>query len=384
MTLSIKPLVVLALMLTLTEAVPGAEIRVNSNEGLRTALRQAVPGSTILIAPGSYTGGLYVENLKGTARARIVIAGLDPAHPPVFTGGGDEGWHFIDCSHVTLRHVVVSGYSQNGINADDGGSFATPSKGMRFEGLTIENTGPDGNFDALKLSGLDKFVVNGCTFRGWGGSAVDMVGCHNGVVTQCVFKGKAGFSQDSGIQLKGCTTNVLVTGCFFKNAGYRAINLGGSTGREFFRPYVTAYEAKAIDISDNRFVGGEAAVAWVTAAGGRVRRNLFYRQEKWVLRILQESTEPPFKPCHGGTFEQNLVVFDSRVDPFVNVGPDTRPESFVFRGNAWFQMDGNRIPDLPTPEIGGVYNVDPRLGNVATRAMAITSSDPRFAGIGPR
>jgi hypothetical protein len=77
--------------------------------------------------------------------------------------------------------------------------------------------------------------------------------------------------------------------------------------------------------------------------------------EKWVLRILQETTDPQFAPCHGGVFEDNLVFYDSRVQVFVNVGPRTSPETFVLRRNAWCDVEGSRRPSLPVQETEAVY-----------------------------
>ena len=85
-------------------------------------------------------------------------------------------------------------------------------------------------------------------------------------------------------------------------------------------------------------------MAWVTADGGHVHHNTIVLPEKWVLRILQETTDPQFEPCHGGVFEDNLVIYDSRVQVFVNVGPRTAPETFVFRRNAWCDVEGSRRP----------------------------------------
>ena len=208
------------------------------------------------------------------------------------------------------------------------------------------------------MSGVDRFVVRRCRFEGWGGSGIDMVGCHDGVVADCTFVGRDGFSQSNGVQLKGGTTGVLVQGCSFQNAGQRSINLGGSTGLQFFRPRVGDFEARNITIAGNRFMGSMAPVAWVTANGGHVHHNTIILPEKWVLRILQETEDPQFRPSHEGVFEHNLVVYDSRVQVFVNVGSRTAPETFVFRHNAWLDADGCRRPSLPAPEENGVYLCD--------------------------
>jgi len=333
------------------------EFHVVDSQELLTVARGAVPGTTILLDPGEYAGGLYLENIAGTEESPIVIKGADPNDPPVFRGGG-QALHLADCRYLTLKNLRAEGFPSNGINVDDGGSFDTPAHHILLEDITILETGPTGNHDALKMSGVDQFTVRRCHFEGWGGSGIDMVGCHNGVVEDCTFVGRAGFSQSNGVQLKGGTANVLVHGCRFRDAGHRSINLGGSTGLQFFRPAVGDYEATGITIAGNWFTGSSAPVAWVTADGGHVHHNTIVLPETWVLRILQETQDARFQPSHGGVFEHNLIVYDARVQVFVNVGPRTAPETFTFRENVWLDAEGCRRPTLPTPEQDGVYLCD--------------------------
>jgi len=350
------PLILLALMCALgfCSYAVADEVRAADSAELRAAIGRSVPGTTIRLEPGTYEGGLYLENVTGTEQAPITIQGAEPNDPPVFRGGS-TALHFVDCSHVILRNVKVTGFPGNGINIDDGGSFATPAHHIVLENVTILETGPEGNHDALKMSGVDHFVVRKCHFEAWGGSGIDMVGCHQGVVEDCSFVGRAGFSQSNGVQLKGGTEDVLVQCCSFLDAGQRAINLGGSTGLQFFRPKVGDSEAKNITIAGNRFVGSLSPVAWVTADGGLVHHNTIVLPDKWVLRILQETNDPQFKPCHDGVFEDNLVFYDSRVQVFVNVGVRTAPETFKFRHNVWCDVDGKRRPSLPVAEEEGIY-----------------------------
>ncbi|MCO6046662.1 right-handed parallel beta-helix repeat-containing protein [Aeoliella sp. ICT_H6.2] len=358
----------------------GGDIIVRNTGDLRHELRRAQPGTTITLAPGEYDG-ISLEGINGTQEHPIVITGADPADPPLFKGG-KQAIHLSNCNYVTLRHIRVSGCTTNGINSDDGGNFSIPSKGMSFENLVIENIGPKGNHDGLKLSGLDEFAVSNCHFSGWGGSAIDMVGCHDGLIEKCHFIGKEGYSQNTGVQAKGGTENILVRQNYFDNAGGRAINIGGSTGLEFFRPKLTDYEAREIDVAGNLFVGSDSPIAYVTSINCKVRQNTIIHPGKWVVRILQEQSTDNFQPCQQGTFQNNLVVFDSRVRTSVNVGPNTKPETFVFRRNAWFCSDGNRRPSLPSKEMDGVYQVDPLLENAETPELKIGSTNPKLRGIG--
>jgi len=304
-----------------------------------------------------------VAGLKGTEQEPVLIEGIDEANPPVFEGGS-QAWHLSDCAHVTLRNIAVRGQTGNGINVDDGGTLDTPAQHIVLEKIRVSDIGPRGNRDGIKLSGVDDFVVRACTVEGWGGQAVDMVGCHRGVIEECTFRGKEGFSQDTGPQTKGGSSQVVIRRCLFLDAGGRAVNLGGSTGLAFFRPKGALYEAKDIRVEGCTFVGSQAPVAFVGVDGAVVQYNTIYRPRKWVMRILQETTEKGFAPCRNGRFEHNLVVFRrADVGVFVNVGPNTRPESFTFAENLWYCEDRPQAskPALPAAETGGVYRVDPRL-----------------------
>jgi hypothetical protein len=343
----------------------GAEpvVKVADDASLRAALRAARPGTSIQIAPGKYQPGVYVSNLAGTEEARIVIEGADTDMPPRFEGGS-VAWHLIDCSFVTLRNVAVRGQRSNGINVDDGGTFDTPAHHIVLERIRVADVGPRGNFDGIKLSGLDDFAVRDCLIEGWGGQAVDMVGCHRGLIEGCHFRGKDGFSQSSGPQTKGGSSQIVIRRCRFENAGSRAVNLGGSTGLAYFRPKGAPYEAKDITVEGCTFVGSQAPIAYVGVDGAVVRYNTIYRPDKWVIRILQETTAPGFAPCRNGRFEHNLIVFRrSDVGIFVNIGPNTQPETFTFANNLWYCEDrlAASRPQLPAAETDGVYGVDPRL-----------------------
>ncbi len=368
------------LTLCLTLPASAAERTARNTAELRAALAAVRPGDTVSIAPGEYPGGFYLRGVNGTAAAPIVIRGSDPRRPPVFSGGS-LGLMVSGCAYVTVRGISVRGARGNGINIDHGGNADTPGHHIVVEDVTITDIGPRGNCDGLKLSGLDDFVVRRCRFEGWGGSAIDMVGCHRGVIEECRFTGKEGFSQDNAVQMKGGSSDILVQTSLFHRAGQRAINLGGSTGLQFFRPQGATAEATRITVAGNRFFGSPCPVAFVSADGGRVYRNTMLFPERWIVRILQEQQAPGFKPCRGGVFEENLVVFDRRVGAHVNVGGGTAPETFTFRRNAWFRTDGPTRPQLPTPEQGGLQ-IDPRLDRSDSPEAKVTSQDPRLRGIG--
>lgn len=76
------------------------------------------------------------------------------------------------------------------------------------------------------------------------------------------------------------------------------------------------------------------------------------------------------------------IVYDSRVKVFVNTGSGTAPETFRFRGNGWFQVDGNRNTVLPSKEKQGIYQVDISMEKSHFDKGYIYSEDIRIGDIG--
>lgn len=379
---------ILAAVASPSPVVLGDEIRVASRDEFLAALRAAQPGTTILVAAGAYRGGLAHEKLAGTKDRPIAIAAADPKNPPVIEGGG-SGLHLSSPQHVELRDLVFDGASGNGLNVDDAGSPAEPAEHLLLRNIVVRNVGPRGNADGIKLSGVRDFRLEGCRVERWGsgGSAVDMVGCTNGVVTKCTFV-DARADTASGVQAKGGSSQIAIERCRFENAGGRAVNAGGSTGLDYFRPRDAAFEAKDIVVEDCEFLGGLSAVAFVGVDGAIVRHNTIYRPKRWVFRILQESADARFVPCRNGKVEHNVVAFRSdEVREIVNVGGNTAPDTFAFSGNHWSCLDRprdtRRLVRLPVAEKDAAHGEPPEFVDAARGDLRIPNHKPDAAGVRP-
>lgn len=334
-----------------------AEVVVRDAQQLRSAIQNAQDGMTLRIGPGEYPGGWQVSGVTN-----LTVEALDPEQPPVFRGG-NAGWHFSRCAGLKLRHLHVVGQKVNGLNFDDGGRLDHPVEGIVIEHLQVRDIGPQGNHDAIKCSGLRRLTVRDCIIAGWGGQGIDLVGCHDSLITGCRFEGKEGFSASAGVQVKGGSSGVIVEKCHFVNAGERPLNAGGSTGLPYFRPQGAGYEAKDLIIRNNIIEGSSCAVAFVGVNGVEFSGNMVLFPQRWLFRILQENTGEGFVPCRNGIVRANRFVFrraDLRAD--VNVGGGTAPETFRFEANQWFAEDqpGASRPKLPVEEIDGRYGEEPR------------------------
>jgi hypothetical protein len=334
-----------------------AEHVVHTPEELRAALAKMAEGDTLKVAPGQYPGGHHVIGI-----AKLTITALDPANPPVFVGGGNA-WQFSRCPELTVTHLHTRGQTRNGLNLDDGGDRENPVEGITLAHLEIREVGPQGNHDGIKGSGLANLTIRDCLIEGWGGQGIDLVGCHRSLITGCRFVGKEGFSASAGVQCKGGCSEIVVEKCHFKNAGERPLNLGGSTGLDYFRPPGAKYEAANLVARENVIEGGLCAAAFVGVDGAELTNNTILFPGRWIFRILQETNEPGFVPSRNVRVTGNRIVFRrSEVRSDVNVGGGTAPETFVFEGNHWFAEDRREAskPQLPVEEKGGIYGTDPR------------------------
>jgi len=324
---------------------------------LQAALRGLKSGTVLKIAPGDYPGGHHVTGVEN-----LTIEALDPKQPPHFKGDAN-GWQFSRCQGLTLRHVRISGQTGNGLNLDDGGELAKPVQGITIENVEISDIGPKGNHDGIKCSGLEGLTIRNCTISGWGGQGIDFVGCHKSLITGCSFVGKAGFSASAGIQLKGGTSGITVEKCHFEQGGERPLNIGGSTGLAYFRPQGALHEAQNIIVRDNVIEGSPCAAAFVGVDGAEFSGNTILFPEKWIFRILQETTEPGFVPCRNVVIRNNKIIFKrSQVQTDINIGGGVAAETFRFENNRWFAEDRppSSKPRLPVEETDGVYGIDPR------------------------
>lgn len=326
----------LALLPALARAQPTTTVTTDAE--LRAALRSATPGATIRLAPGTYRGGLYVEALRD-----VTITG-DPDKPTVIRGG-NNGVHFTRCTGLTVEHLTIEDTRDNGLNIDEGGPDQPPAADITLRRVTVRNVGPRGNHDGIKLSGLRRFRLEDCRVERWGdgGSAIDMVGCHDGVITRCTLDG-TGRPASTGIQAKGGSANVRITACLFLDAGARAVNLGGSTGEPFFRPPLRRAgntEARDITVTGCVFVGSEAPVAFTTSAHCSVAGNLIVAPRRWVFRLLQEQPTDRFLASGDHALTANVILFPPDPRRLSNVGPDTRPDTLHTTGNL-FPLNARR------------------------------------------
>lgn len=339
---------------------------------LARALQGATPGTAIRIHPGTYAGGIFRGDLRGSAQAPIWIGGLAGQAKPVFSGGANA-LQLSRPAFVVLHDMVITGSTANGINIDDGGEYANPQAAqfVAVQRVEFRNIGGGGNQDCLKISGLyDSWVLDSHFERcGTGGSGVDFVGGHRSVVAGNRFIDIGA----TGVQAKGGSADILILRNRFENGGARALNMGGSTGFEFFRPPLSTTqpnaEARRIRARANLFIGSsQAPLNFVGCVDCEAIHNTVVNPGSWLVRILQETTSSggfTFEPARNALLQNNLFLF-RRGDigsSAVNVGAGTDAASFQWRNNLFFASDqpANSQPNAPGTVSGSLVGLDPQI-----------------------
>ncbi len=344
---------------------------------LRLAAQSASPGDTILLQAEVFSNGTQsISNLAGTKDAPIVIM-AETMHQTIFRGGS-SAIHFISCEYIEINGIVIEQQTVNGINIDDGGDYTIPSNNITIRNCIFRDLNSTGNADLLKMSGTDNFKIENCQFIDGsdGGSGIDFVGCHLGIIQDCVFDNVG----TTGIQCKGGSQNLTIRRNILKNMSQRAINIGGNTDLEFFRPplpnpIANAFEAADIHVFSNIFIGSRAPIAFVGSIRAKVYNNTFYKPDHWVMRILQENTTSGFLDCANNEFKNNIVYLESDLTE-VNIGDNTEPSTFSFANNLWHNESSTSwTPTLPVTDMNQAI-ANPLFENIALENFHINAASP--------
>lgn len=336
-------------------------VEVGSTEALKAALMRARPGQRIVLAGGVYKGGLWVGEVRGKPGAMIEVAAKNPADPPIFRGGR-MGFEMADCAYVRLRGLVTEQAELNNLQF-------WRSDHIVIQDCVSRSIKGKGNCDGIKLTAVTDFLVYNCTVTKWGaeGSGIDMVGCGRGLIAKSKFSyPKLTGQTANAVQPKCGAHDIGVYRCRFDDASLRAVQFGGGIGEGRVNRYDYTGKLKETGYSGidqvamgNVIVSGGAGVTYASVARCAFEYNTIVNPTRYVLRILFEGGA---EPTAEGSFARNLIVHGKLIS-VANVGPRTKPKSFTFAENYWFNRlaPGKSIPKLPAEEKSPAGGKDPKL-----------------------
>jgi hypothetical protein len=279
------------------------------------ALRKAQPGDAIHVGPGSYDcSDAWVDGTTGAAQGTL-------DHPIWVVGDSSP---VIDCGDAStgsttglqlhgVKYVVIDGIEFRNAGTHilhvDGQSL-----GVLFKRVWVHGAG----MACLKASQSEGVSVEDSLFSDAGlssvasqseasGQIIDYVGVHNSHVARSVIRGAMGNGQGSAgnvaMQFKGGSQNILIAQNDIFDAN-TAINLGGSTGPQFFDPPDADYEGKSIFAYAN-VISGAVSVAFAAIGChqcGIYNNTVYAPIDKQAIRALPGAT------AAGGT--SHTIDFD--------------------------------------------------------------------------
>lgn len=381
-------------------AVSGSDVTGTGEPGapfasIVRAARGASPGTAIRLHSGTYDGGIALSGLRGSADRPIWIEGAPGETRPVISGmnRGNQGIYLTRPRYVVLARLEIAHTADNGLNVDDGDEVANAeaARFVVFRDLDIHDTGrrPSGVAACLKLAGVNDFWVLDSRFARCGnGPESGAVGVNGVGMQRGVIRGNRFLDNGyGGVQFKGGSQDIEIAGNRFENAGWRGVNMGGSTGRQFFRPPLTAaapHEAARLRVAGNVFIGGETAAAFAGCIDCVFSGNSVINPSRWALRILQEAVAVDgltFTPTGRGQIANNLFFFQRSAlatGEDINVGSGTDSATLSLTGNQWYASDrprdsAPRLPGFRGPQHDTIGGSRPDFADEAGRDYRVRS-----------
>ena len=383
------------------------------------------PGTAVRIMPGEYNEQIARNDLYGTEEHPIWIGGAPGMEWPnivvdnVFmniSGGSYVIFHDMEVTHTPPYRAGRHGFN---ISSGSGQTYTTPGDPATinldafynpeethhfvFRSLYVHHIGDS----PIKTAGVNTYWLFDCEVaygqQGLRGSgSIDNVGSHHATVAFNYVHHAIGH----GMVFKGGCSDVDVYCNLLVDYGVRGVQMGQSTGKEFFRPPLhllpanERYEAKNIRTYSNIFIGGgyeingrfegSSAIAFASSINCYAVNNTIINPTGQLFRILnnEQQDESPSYPnaprltdngaacC--GVVANNIFYYGKLRNEAVNVGPSTKPETFIVRNNLFYNTEEpNRKPDFgQVKEENSVFGSDPLFEDSSTWNFKLKANSP--------
>jgi hypothetical protein len=166
--------------------------------------------------------------------------------------------------------------------------------------------------------------------------------CHDGLIVGNSFEGGG-----TSVQTKGGSRNIEIRGNVFRENGGRAVNMGGATGFEFFRPPLDAagdnYEARDIRVIANVFDRSAEVAAMPGCVDCLFAHNTVYRPGSEELDY------------QGATVMGTLAAADPSL-------VEATSGDFTLVASSPRLGAGVALPEAPQDFVGTCYGAPPTIG----------------------
>ena len=308
------------------------------------------------------------------ATAPIWIGGAPGEARPVIEGGG-EGLHLSRGRYLVVHDLEVRNATANGINVDDGGDYANRCDATRFivfRDLSHPRHRHRRQPGLPQALGRQRLLVarqrvRALRRRRRAAAASTTSAATAGCIARNLFDE---LSARTPSRPRAAARTSRSAWNRIADAGARGLNLGGSTGFEFFRPPLSTTapnaEARDIRVIANVIVGGEAAVAFVGCVDCLAAQQHHRRPEALdpAHPAGDDHLAPyTFGPAATALRQQPRLLRARRALDLRQRRPEHRAGDLHLRQQPLVRARRPRpvAPSLPAAETGGIYGVDPAL-----------------------
>ncbi len=352
-------------------------VAVSGGQTLQGAFDQALPGDTIVLAPGTHTfNSNVVLNRSGNSAAWIEIRGADGTRPIIDLQGAGE--LRISGSYVLFEHLeVIKGGGNNIHIAPESSSISNVIvRDVKVSGLS---SGPGAaikiNRNNTTSSAVSLVYIENCDVsQAIGNAVIDGVGVIQAVVRDCWIHDNAVGSH--GIFFKGGSDGILIENNLISGIfGNAALQLGGNTGAEFWNPVQPNFEG-VNQVARNNLIADfdDSGVEIRGVSGASVYHNTIVTQSTFAVFRLQNGNN-----ASGGSSDNENVDIANNLVIVVNAGNpqyarnDGSSTSVTFRNQLWagnLTNSGAATPGIPNFPIAGDVVVASISGIIANPTAA--------------
>ncbi|WP_328889575.1 right-handed parallel beta-helix repeat-containing protein [Streptomyces sp. NBC_00316] len=206
-----------------TTAGAATVVDVSTAAELKAALAAVVPGDTVRLADGTYTGN-FKATVPGTPSARITLIGSSGA---VLTANGGYGLYLNGASYWTVQGVTVTG-GQKGIVADAANGVVIDSvtvHDLDMEGVHFRRSSADGVIRNSRIhdTGHDGRGMGEGVYVGTAGDLTDRSDRVQ-IINNTIGPGVGG----ENVDIKEGTTGASIIGNTFDGSGLTGANFDDS------------------------------------------------------------------------------------------------------------------------------------------------------------